>query len=93
MDAREQTKTQTPDILIVALLAVAAIAAVGLLLPEPIDSGSVRTWLRVPIPLFLAGGMGQLAFQAHRRGEDSTARAVLGWAIAAVALLGIVGNH
>jgi hypothetical protein len=74
------------------LLAVATIAAVGLLLPSPIDSGGVMTWVRVTVPVILAGGTVHQASQARQRGEHAAADAFLGWGIVAVALVALLAS-
>lgn len=90
---REMPRIHSPktlDPLMLAALAIVTIGATGLLLPAPINAGSVLAWSQVPLPLVLAGGMAHLALQARRRGEHSTANAVLIWAVTAVAFIAFV---
>jgi cation transport ATPase len=56
---------------------VASVAAAGLLLPEPIDSGGVLTWARVPAPLLVAGAAFYRYRDARLRGEHASAHALL----------------
>lgn len=77
---------------LVAFLAVATIAAVALLLPDPIGSGSAAAWVRATLPLILAGGMAQYAYRADQRAEHSTANALLLWAGIAAGVVALIAS-
>ena len=65
------------------LLAVATLAALGLLVLVALDHGSVLAWASVPLPLVLGVGAGHHALKAAGRGEAQSASALVGLGVMA----------
>lgn len=61
----------------VVLLAVATVAAFGLLVLAAVDRGSVIAWATVPLPIVQAGAAGRAAAHASRRGEGQSSADLL----------------
>lgn len=74
------------------LLAILTLSVCGLLLPDPINSGGVLSWISVPFPLFLAAVMVHYAKRASLRGEPKSEAEILELAIIAVASMGVIAH-
>lgn len=77
---------------LIVLLAVATASSVALLLPDPIGSAGIASWVRALLPIVLVGGMVLHANQAARRGDQFAVNALLSWATVAAGFIGMIAS-